>query len=108
MPTASAIDAIAEGKKVDTGLNLAVFVDPVESAKAAGLRYVTDDEPGLRRVKRGQGFSFVDPQGRAVKDEKTLERIHKLAIPPAWTDVWICSRPNGHLQATGRDAKGRK
>jgi DNA topoisomerase-1 len=105
MPTAIAID---ESEKLDTGLTIAVFVDPVESAKAAGLRYVTDDEPGIRRVKRGKGFSFVDPQGRAVKDEKTLERIRKLAIPPAWTDVWICPRPNGHLQATGRDARGRK
>jgi len=105
MPTAIAID---ESEKLDTGLTIAVFVDPVESAKAAGLRYVTDDEPGIRRVKRGKGFSFVDSQGRAVKDEKTLERIRKLAIPPAWTDVWICPRPNGHLQATGRDAKGRK
>jgi DNA topoisomerase-1 len=105
MPTAIAVD---ESEKLDTGLTIAVFVDPVESAKAAGLRYVTDDEPGIRRVKRGKGFSFVDPQGRAVKDEKTLERIRKLAIPPAWTDVWICPRPNGHLQATGRDARGRK
>ena len=105
MPTAIAVD---ESEKLDTGLTIAVFVDPVESAKAAGLRYVTDDEPGIRRVKRGKGFSFVDPQGRTVQDEKTLERIRKLAIPPAWTDVWICPRPNGHLQATGRDAKGRK
>jgi DNA topoisomerase-1 len=105
MPTAIAVD---ESEKLDSGLTIAVFVDPVESAKAAGLRYVTDDEPGIRRVKRGKGFSFVDPQGRTVQDEKTLERIRKLAIPPAWTDVWICPRPNGHLQATGRDAKGRK
>ncbi|MFL6261808.1 MAG: DNA topoisomerase IB [Thermoanaerobaculia bacterium] len=105
MPTAIAVD---ESEKLDTGLTLAVFVDPVESAKAAGLRYVTDDEPGIRRQKRGKGLTFVDPQGRTVKDEKTLERIRKLAIPPAWTDVWICPRPNGHLQATGRDARGRK
>src|SRR6476469_9360380 len=105
MPTAIAID---ENEKLDTGLTIAVFVDPLESAKAAGLRYVTDDEPGLRRRKRGKGFTFVDPRGQTVKDEKTLERIQKLAIPPAWTDVWICPRPNGHLQATGRDARGRK
>jgi DNA topoisomerase-1 len=105
MPTAIAID---ESEKLDTGLTIAVFVDPLESAKAAGLRYVTDDEPGIRRQKRGKGFTFLDPQGKAVKDEKTLERIRKLAIPPAWTDVWICPRPNGHLQATGRDARGRK
>jgi DNA topoisomerase I len=105
MPTAIAID---ESEKLDTGLTIAVFVDPVESAQAAGLRYVTDDEPGIRRRKRGKGFTYADPQGRAVRDEKTLERIRKLAIPPAWTDVWICPRPNGHLQATGRDARGRK
>jgi DNA topoisomerase-1 len=105
MPTAIAID---ESEKLDTGLTIAVFVDPLESAKAAGLRYVTDDEPGIRRQKRGKGFTFLDPQGKTVKDEKTLERIRKLAIPPAWTDVWICPRPNGHLQATGRDARGRK
>jgi DNA topoisomerase-1 len=105
MPTAIAID---ESEKLDTGLTIAVFVDPLESAKAAGLRYVTDDEPGIRRQKRGKGFTFVDPQGQTVKDGKTLERIQKLAIPPAWTDVWICPRPNGHLQATGRDARGRK
>jgi DNA topoisomerase-1 len=105
MPTAIAID---ESEKLETGLTIAVFVDPLESAKAAGLRYVTDDEPGIRRQKRGKGFTFLDPQGKTVKDEKTLERIRKLAIPPAWTDVWICPRPNGHLQATGRDARGRK
>src|SRR5436309_11259692 len=78
MPTAIAID---ESEKLDTGLTIAVFVDPVESAQAAGLRYVTDDEPGIRRKKRGKGFTYADPQGRAVKDEKTLERIRKLAIP---------------------------
>jgi DNA topoisomerase-1 len=100
MTTASILD--------ETGLTVAVFVDPVESAKAAGLRYVTDDEPGLRRRKRGTGFTYLDPQGRTVKDAATLARIRKLAIPPAWTDVWICPRANGHLQATGRDARGRK
>jgi DNA topoisomerase-1 len=105
MPTAIAID---ESEKLDTGLTIAVFVDPLESAKAAGLRYVTDDEPGIRRQRRGKGFTYIDPQRRTVKDEKTLERIQKLVIPPAWTDVWICPRPNGHLQATGRDARGRK
>ncbi len=105
MPTAIAID---ESETLDTGLTIAVLVDPVESARAAGLRYVSDDEPGIRRKKRGKGFTYVDPQGRTVQDEKTLERIRKLAIPPAWTDVWICTRPNGHLQATGRDARGRK
>jgi DNA topoisomerase I len=92
----------------DSGLSVAVFVDPVESAKAAGLRYVSDDRPGIRRKKRGKGFTYVDPQGQTVRDPKVLERIAKLAIPPAWTDVWICTQANAHLQATGRDARGRK
>ncbi|HEV7504143.1 MAG TPA: DNA topoisomerase IB [Thermoanaerobaculia bacterium] len=99
---------VEDDETLDSGLTVAVFVDPVESAKAAGLRYVTDDEPGIRRRKSGKGFSFLDPQGQAVKDPKVVERIKKLAIPPAWTDVWICPRANGHLQATGRDARGRK
>jgi DNA topoisomerase-1 len=108
---ATAITAIAESDesgKLDSGLTVAVYVDPVESAKAAGLRYVTDDEPGIRRRKSGKGFTYLDLQGKAIRDPKVLERIRKLAIPPAWTDVWICPRANGHLQATGRDAKGRK
>jgi DNA topoisomerase-1 len=93
---------------MSTALESIAAVDPVESARAAGLRYVTDDEPGIRRRRSGKGFTFLDPQGRTVKDPKVAERIRKLAIPPAWTDVWICPRANGHLQATGRDAKGRK
>jgi len=91
---------------LDSGLTVAVFVDPVESAKAAGLRYVTDDEPGIRRRKSGKGFTFLDAQGKTVKDSKVIERIKKLAIPPAWTDVWICPRANGHLQATAATPGG--
>ncbi|HEX7182724.1 MAG TPA: DNA topoisomerase IB [Thermoanaerobaculia bacterium] len=64
--------------------------------------------PGIRRRQRGKGFSYIDPKGQVVKDSGELERIRKLAIPPAWTDVWICPLRNGHLQATGRDARGRK
>jgi len=75
----------------------------------AGLTYVTDQDPGLRRKPaRGSGFNYVDADGKPVTDEKTLERIRALAIPPAWTDVWISPRANGHIQATGRDARGRK
>jgi DNA topoisomerase-1 len=92
----------------DAPLSVAVYVDPVESAKAAGLRYVSDDMPGIRRRKRGKGFGYLLPNGSPVQTPKELERIRKLAIPPAWTDVWICPVPNGHLQATGRDARGRK
>ena len=73
-----------------------------------GLHYVTDDTPGLSRVRAGKGFSYRDARGRRVRDQKSLDRISKLAIPPAWTAVWICADPNGHLQATGRDARGRK
>jgi DNA topoisomerase-1 len=74
----------------------------------SGLSYVNDDDPGIRRVASGEGFVYRDPDGRAVKDPETLERIRVLAIPPAWTDVWICPSARGHIQATGRDQKGRK
>ena len=83
-------------------------LEPVESARAAGLRYVSDEQPGIRRLKAGGGFRYVDASRRIVSDENILKRIRSLAIPPAWTDVWICAREDGHLQATGRDAKGRK
>jgi DNA topoisomerase-1 len=72
------------------------------------LRYVTDDRPGIRRLRSGKRFRYRNADGRPVKDAETLRRIHTLAIPPAWTDVWICPLPNGHLQATGRDDRGRK
>ncbi len=77
-------------------------------ARASGLIYVDDREPGIRRVPSGKRFRYLDPDGRAVRDQATLDRIRKLAIPPAYTDVWICLRERGHLQATGRDARGRK
>lgn len=80
----------------------------VEAAQEAGLRYVSDSRPGIRRVRRGKGFSYVAPNGEAIPDPRVRERIASLAIPPAWTDVWICRSPNGHLQATGRDERGRK
>ena len=82
--------------------------DPVESAKAAGLRYVSGDAPGILRVRAGKSFKFVGPDGKPVRDEETLGRIKSLVIPPAWTDVWVCADPRGHLQAVGRDQKGRK
>jgi DNA topoisomerase-1 len=83
-------------------------VAPPESAQAAGLRYVTDAAPGIRRKRAGGGFSYVDADGRTIKDQATLARIRGLAIPPAYTDVWISPSPTGHIQATGRDARGRK
>jgi DNA topoisomerase-1 len=79
-----------------------------DTARAAGLRYVSDAQPGIRRRRAGRGFSFVGPDGVPIKDREELKRIRALVIPPAWTDVWICAKPNGHLQATGRDARGRK
>lgn len=85
-------------------------VDPavLASAREGGLVYVSDADPGLSRRRAGKGFRYVDPQGHAVRDGATLERVRALAIPPAYRDVWICLRANGHLQATGRDARGRK
>jgi DNA topoisomerase-1 len=85
-----------------------VISDPVESAQSAGLRYVSDTMPGIRRKKSGTGFTYVDKDGKTIKDAKEITRIRALAIPPAYTDVWICPSPNGHIQATGRDARGRK
>ena len=78
------------------------------STTAPGLRHSTDRDPGIRRRRSGRGFSYRGPNGRSICDRETLERIRALAIPPAWTDVWICPFPTGHLQATGRDARGRK
>jgi DNA topoisomerase I len=83
-------------------------LDPFESAKLVSLRYVDDSTPGIRRIARGKGFAYVRPDGSAVRDKPTLKRIRGLVIPPAWTNVWICPSPDGHLQATGRDARGRK
>jgi DNA topoisomerase-1 len=83
-------------------------VDPEAAADAAGLRYVSDAKPGISRRKAGNGFFYLKPDGERVSDERTLTRIKAIVIPPAWTDVWICTTANGHIQATGRDAKGRK
>ena len=85
-----------------------VAADPRLSARLAGLRYVSDDRPGIRRRRHGSGFSYRDAAGRPLRDRRERRRIAALAVPPAWTDVWICPQPSGHLQATGRDARGRK
>lgn len=84
------------------------MADSLQSAKEAGLRYVTDADPGLQRKRKGKGFRYVGVDGAPVRDAETLERIKALVIPPAWTEVWICPNPKGHLQVTGRDARGRK
>lgn len=83
-------------------------VEPREAAREAGLRYVDDAKPGLRRKRSGKGFRFLDAKGTPIRDADEIERLKSLAIPPAYTDVWICPHPNGHIQATGRDEKGRK
>jgi DNA topoisomerase-1 len=83
-------------------------MEPVASAKAAGLIYVSDEKPGIRRIGSGKSFRYVDPAGKVVRDPVILGRIKRLAIPPAWTEVWICPTERGHLQATGKDARGRK
>jgi len=82
--------------------------DPVAAAHAAHLRYVSDKKPGITRVRDGENWAFHDTDGSMITDERTVARIKKLAIPPAYVDVWICRDPSGHLQAVGRDAKGRK
>lgn len=84
------------------------LVDPAASARAAGLHYVSDLNPGLRRKRAGKGFVYLTSDGLPLRDPDTLLRIKRLVIPPAWTDVWISPDPQGHLQATGRDARGRK
>ena len=82
--------------------------DPRATAEAAGLRYVSDDDPGYTRRRCGRGFTYRDSRGRTVRDEAKRSRFEDLAIPPAWTDVWICRHEDGHLQATGRDDEDRK
>ena len=82
--------------------------DPLAAARSARLRHVTDDIPGITRRRAASGFDYLDPDGNLIGDFATLSRIKSLAIPPAWTAVWICPFPHGHIQATGRDARGRK
>ncbi|HEX2267083.1 MAG TPA: DNA topoisomerase IB [Actinomycetota bacterium] len=82
--------------------------EPFESARAAGLRYVSDLSPGILRRRAGRGFTYIGANGRRIRNREELARIRSLAIPPAWTNVWICPNARGHIQATGRDARGRK
>ena len=73
--------------------------DPVEAARAAGLRHVSDARPGITRKRSGKGFTYAGPDGRTIRDEAEIRRIRALAVPPAWTKVWICPDPRGHIQA---------
>jgi DNA topoisomerase-1 len=89
-------------------LNPDPLAEAKEAAKAAGLRYVRDTGPGIHRRRAGKGFHYVDTEGKPLRGRAEIVRIKGLAIPPAWTEVWICPHPQGHIQATGRDGKGRK
>jgi len=89
-------------------MRTSIAPDPPVAARQAGLRHVSDELPGIVRKRTGSGFRYLDTAGKPVRDAATLARIRSLAIPPAWRDVWICPRDDGHLQATGRDARGRK
>jgi DNA topoisomerase I len=86
----------------------ALPTEPAQAARSAGLRYVSDDSPGFTRQRAEKTFRYLDTDGKDLRDKVHLSRIKALAIPPAWTDVWICPTANGHLQATGRDARSRK
>lgn len=94
-----------EKKKI---AEIAIVTDPEESAEGAGLRYVSDESPGYTRQRRGKKFIYLDTEGKEIRDEVRILRLNRLAIPPAYTDIWIFPSPNGHLQATGRDDRGRK
>jgi len=85
-----------------------IAADSLEAAEDAGLRYVSDEQSGFSRRRKGDGFEYLDQKGKPIRHEQRLVRIKRLAIPPAWSDVWICPSPNGHIQATGRDARRRK
>jgi DNA topoisomerase-1 len=89
-------------------LGQTVSQEYIGSAEAAGLRYVTDGMPGIRRQRHGRGFFYTDPEGRVIREPALLQRFRLLVIPPAWTDVWICPYEDGHLQVTARDGRGRK
>lgn len=95
-------------KEKEKVANLKIVTDPAEVAEEAGLRYVSDDQPGYTRQAKNGDFEYFDTEGKPIQDEQRLLRIKRLAIPPAYTQVWICPSPNGHIQATGRDARCRK
>jgi len=94
--------------KNETGNGAKLVAEAMDAAEGAGLRYVTDDGPGYTRKPNGEDFDYFDDEGKPIQDEQQLLRLKGLAIPPAWTDVWICPAPNCHIQATGRDARRRK
>ncbi len=102
------MESILQKEVIENVVEAALQIDPIQSAKIVGLHYVSDDVPGIQRQRVDEEFCYIDIHGSKICDEQELNRFKSLVIPPAWTDVWICPSPNGHLQATGRDAKGRK
>jgi DNA topoisomerase-1 len=100
--------AIEDAPLLDSTQEAASIVDPEDAARSAGLRYVTDQQAGIRRRRSGKGFTYLHPDGSRLEDDQILARIRSIVIPPAWTDVWICRFANGRVQATGRDARARK
>src|SRR5947209_12822193 len=94
--------------EVPSAKSIGELTDPADSARTAGLRYVSDHMPGIRRERVGKSFRYRYAIGEVVQDQEVLRRIRSLAIPPAWSQVWICPDPAGHLQATGYDARKRK
>src|SRR5918996_3980799 len=107
MNKAAKIDETSSARERDPP-PVVVLTDPAESARAARLRYVSDQSPGIRRRKNAKGFVYVTPDGKTIRGSDEIRRLKSLAIPPAWRDVWICPLPLGHLQAVGTDAAGRK
>ena len=93
---------------LDSPDGVQTIIDPRDAAEFAGLRYISDARPGIRRKKAGTGFTYARADGSRLSEANALKRIKALAIPPPWADVWICPFADGHIQATGRDAKGRK
>src|SRR5437016_10658496 len=94
--------------KNGNGNGAKLVAEAMDAAEGAGLRYVSDDRPGYTRKAKGDDFEWFDMDGKPIRDEQRLSRIKRLAIPPAWTEVWVSPSADGHIQATGRDARGRK
>src|SRR5690242_20312252 len=94
--------------KDGNGNGTKLVAEAIEAAEEAGLRYISDDCSGYTHKQKADDFEYFDTEGKAIKDEQRLLRIKRLAIPPAWTKVWICPSPNGHIQATGCDSRRRK
>ena len=108
MASRSSAVAKRSGRQVLSAKAKARVSEAIASAQSAGLRYVCDDRPGIRREMGPLGFKYIGVDGKVIRNVAEVKRLRALAVPPAWTDVWICSDPRGHLQATGRDARGRK